>query len=66
MVEQIRKVLPALQAGDAAAEIPGMGGYFVTILGADIPENARRVVELGIDEGKYLVYGLLVPEKREG
>lgn len=58
MIEQIRRVLPNLSDTHQFEEIPGMGGYFVTYRGNDIPENAGRVAEIGIDGSEYLVYAL--------
>lgn len=56
MIEQIRKAIPALDDEHTAVPIPEMGGYFVTYADNDIPENTKRIVELGIDGRKYLVF----------
>lgn len=55
MVDRIRQAIPKLEA-DNAVEIPEMGGYFVTRVGNEIPEHARRIIELGVDGEKILVY----------
>ena len=59
MISRIKEAIPQLSETKRHVEIPDMGGYFVTPVDSLIPDNAKRIIEIGIDGVKYLVYTLV-------